>query len=241
MAIKEVKEKIRRIEGWLSDAEAAFLYAAAEQCTGRGVIVEIGSWQGKSTACLGSGSLAGSRAPIYAIDPHENSYVHLDFLGKNVSTFEKFKENIMRAGVESVVHPIVKTSEEAIRQWRAPIEFLWIDGDHRYGAVKKDLELWGPFVVEGGIIGFHDSTFGDVKAFVTTEILSSRLYRDAALIDSITSVRKSASHTVIDSCRNRYIANLNTLQGFLRRIPFPAFLRSPVKRFLKRIIFLFGK
>ncbi len=36
------------------------------------------------------------------------------------------------------------------------IEFLFIDGDHRYKGVKKDFEIYSPLVKEGGIIAFHD-------------------------------------------------------------------------------------
>ncbi len=36
------------------------------------------------------------------------------------------------------------------------IDFLFIDGDHRYEGVKRDYELYSPLVREGGIIAFHD-------------------------------------------------------------------------------------
>ena len=37
-----------------------------------------------------------------------------------------------------------------------PIDFLFIDGDHRYAGVKADYELYAPLVRKGGIIAFHD-------------------------------------------------------------------------------------
>jgi len=36
------------------------------------------------------------------------------------------------------------------------VDFLYIDGDHAYDAVKRDYEAWHPFVKKNGIIGFHD-------------------------------------------------------------------------------------
>lgn len=36
------------------------------------------------------------------------------------------------------------------------IDFLFIDGDHTYDAVKLDFETYLPFVRKGGIIAFHD-------------------------------------------------------------------------------------
>lgn len=36
------------------------------------------------------------------------------------------------------------------------IDFLFIDGDHTYGGVKKDYELYSPLVRVGGVIALHD-------------------------------------------------------------------------------------
>ena len=36
------------------------------------------------------------------------------------------------------------------------IDFLFIDGDHRYDGVKRDFQMYEPLVRPGGLIGFHD-------------------------------------------------------------------------------------
>jgi len=36
------------------------------------------------------------------------------------------------------------------------VDFLFIDGDHRYEGVKRDYEQYSPLVRPGGIIAFHD-------------------------------------------------------------------------------------
>jgi predicted O-methyltransferase YrrM len=36
------------------------------------------------------------------------------------------------------------------------LDFLFIDGDHRYEGVKADFEMYSPLVRPGGLIGFHD-------------------------------------------------------------------------------------
>src|SRR5665647_2930672 len=54
-------------EGWLLDAEGPLLYSLALNCVGRGAVVEIGSWKGRSTIYLGKGSKAGSNITIYAV------------------------------------------------------------------------------------------------------------------------------------------------------------------------------
>lgn len=40
------------------------------------------------------------------------------------------------------------------------IDFLFIDGDHRYEGVKQDFEMYSPLVKEGGLIVFHDIVDG---------------------------------------------------------------------------------
>ena len=69
-----LKELIQHIDGWLTDEEAKLLYKLAKNC--KGVIVEIGSWKGKSTICMAKGSKAGNNVKIYAIDPHVGSSEH---------------------------------------------------------------------------------------------------------------------------------------------------------------------
>lgn len=39
------------------------------------------------------------------------------------------------------------------------IDFLFIDGDHRYTGVKKDFHLYSPLVKPNGLIVFHDILF----------------------------------------------------------------------------------
>ncbi len=36
------------------------------------------------------------------------------------------------------------------------LDFLFIDGDHKYEGVRRDYEMYGPLTREGGLIAFHD-------------------------------------------------------------------------------------
>jgi cephalosporin hydroxylase len=38
----------------------------------------------------------------------------------------------------------------------ASLDFLFIDGDHTYGGVRADYEMYGELVRPGGLIAFHD-------------------------------------------------------------------------------------
>lgn len=51
---------------------------------------------------------------------------------------------------------IKKTSEDAVNDIPENLDFVYIDGNHKYSFVKKDIELYYPKVKENGIIGGHD-------------------------------------------------------------------------------------
>ena len=63
-------------------------------------------------------------------------------------------------------------SSEAARILRAQgikLDFVFLDADHSYEGVKRDIELWLPFVERGGFISGHDyghPRIGEVKRAV---------------------------------------------------------------------------
>jgi predicted O-methyltransferase YrrM len=153
---------MQNIDGWFSVWEALTFYEIAKRCTGRGVAVEIGSWQGKSTVCIARGSIDGAQGmKVYAIDPHVGSEEHQD--DGDVWTFESFKKNLEDFGVTDIVTPIVKFSHDAVDDVTEDIEFLFIDGAHDYDSVDKDFGDWFPKVLDGGTIAFHDSHWTGVR------------------------------------------------------------------------------
>lgn len=138
------------IDGWLSEAQGRALYEAAARTDGRGAIVEIGSWKGRSTVWLAAGARRAGRR-VYAIDPHRGS--HED---QAANTLGDFLENVRRAGVADAVEPLVMTSAEAAVQMSEPVELLFIDGDHSRAGAERDARIWLPRVVDGGLVMMHD-------------------------------------------------------------------------------------
>lgn len=53
-----------------------------------------------------------------------------------------------------------KTSESAIREFQneEAVDFVYIDGNHSYESVKKDIMLYYPLIRNNGLIGGHDYT-----------------------------------------------------------------------------------
>lgn len=110
--LKEIKNIFRKVDGWLTFREGLFLFNSTKRCRSGSIIVEIGSWKGRSTICLAKGSKAGKGAKIFAIDPHVDG------------TSSDFQRNIRDADVDDLVVPIIKTSEEASNGWSTPVDFI---------------------------------------------------------------------------------------------------------------------
>jgi MMP 1-O-methyltransferase len=198
--VARVKPLIADIPGWLTDEEGEALYDLARACTGRGAVVEIGSWKGKSTVCLGLGSKAGKSVPVYAIDPHADY------------RFGDFKTNVERAGIADLVHPIASLSQAAADDFHEPIELLFVDGSHEYDLVLEDFEKWVPKVVDGGWVAFHDTTWTKgPRKVVGSAIYRSRAFKDVRFVVGSTTVgRKVERNSLGDRAHNRYVLGVKT-------------------------------
>ena len=196
----QVKPLIADIPGWLTDEEGEALYELARSCNGSGVIVEIGSWKGKSTVCLGLGSQAGHSVPVYAVDPHADY------------RFGDFKTNVDRAGIADLVRPIASLSQAAADDFDQAIELLFVDGSHEYDLVLEDFEKWVPKVVDGGWVAFHDTTWTKgPRKVVGQGIYRSRRFKDARFVVGSTTVARKVEHnTLTDRAHNRYVLGVKT-------------------------------
>jgi len=103
---------------------------------------------------------------LYLIDPYQRRHV----IGKIIENdgdliYEKAKSKMKDYKEKSIF--LRKTSEEAVDDIPNNIDFVYIDGNHNYEFVKKDIELYYPKVKKGGVIAGHDfsaSFFGVCRA-----------------------------------------------------------------------------
>jgi predicted O-methyltransferase YrrM len=143
---------INTVEGFLkSPKQERWFFRTSKTAVENAVIVEIGSFKGRSTVSFGYGCF-GTQKHIYAIDLFEGD-------GKDYGQgeFQKiFQSNVDRCGLTKYVTPIKKHSLEVAKTWDKPIDILFIDGSHEYKDVKADFEAFYPHVKKNGIIAFHD-------------------------------------------------------------------------------------
>lgn len=225
--ISQIKKLLATVDGWLTDREGELLYDLARKCPRKGVIVEIGSWKGKSTIWLGRGSKAGNRVKIYAIDPHKGPS-HPKKGYEQLTTLEEFQKNLRNAGIEDIVTPIVKTSEQAAREFHRPVALLFVDGAHEYDLARLDFHLWFPKVIDGGIMAFHDTTRSESdgpRKVVEKFVYRSKNFRNVGLVHSVTYAEKVTENSTRDLARNAYALLLKNSYEFGSRLGVPGPMR----------------
>lgn len=189
-----VLERMRAVEGWLSDAEGDLLLAgvsrALRDVLAPAAVVEVGSYCGRSTTILGSAvkALAPERR-VYAIDPHEGEVGAVGHgYARTPPTLERFTATIAGAGLADVVETVQRRSYETA--WERPIAFLLVDGMHDYANVSRDFRHFEPWLQAGALVAFHDYSrnWPGVKAFVD-ELLAG-VYDCVDLAETMILVRR---------------------------------------------------
>ena len=196
-----LQQQCATIEGWLHPLEGYFLHLLAAEGPGVGEIVEIGSYLGRSTAFLASGSKNAKREKVHAVDHFRGSPENQagqksesKVLKEEGTTFHQFQSNLQRLGLTDYAMPVVASSEEAVRGWSKPIRLLFIDGEHSYEASSRDFELWSPFVVLGGMICFHDiGPWPGVTRFYQELMQSTKQFKEQLTVQSIRAIQRQAN------------------------------------------------
>ncbi len=190
------------IDGWLTVDEAITLYELARSLPHEHpLVVEIGSWQGKSTICLGRG-LQGKNAPrLCCIDPFDASgdassageyRARAEGIGGPLRT--AFEQNLRDAGVRELVDVYQGFSHECAATWRDRIDLLFLDGDHSPEATAQDFRDWAPHVRPGGYLVMHDvvhPVHEGPRRIVEQEVSNNPLWVEPHYADSMLVVRKA--------------------------------------------------
>jgi Methyltransferase domain len=138
----------REIGGWLTEAQARALWDEARRVPAGGLIVEIGSHQGRSTVVLAA---AAPQAKVVAIDP----FVGGAMFG-GLATRDRFQANLELTGLTGQVDLRQAKSTELRPSWTEPVSFLYIDGKHDYWTLSDDLR-WSEFLPDGARVCIHDA------------------------------------------------------------------------------------
>jgi predicted O-methyltransferase YrrM len=175
-----------------SDAERNCL---ARHANGKRRLAEVGVWHGVTTKRL-RGAM-DSAGVLFAIDPYYRGRLGLSFqkiiAHREVGRLDNGKIEWLRmTGAEAAQH----------LRGREPLDFVFIDGDHKYEGLRADYEGFLPLVAPGGILALHDSEpcatcpadAGSVR-YTREVILKDPTVERVDVVDSLTILRKKVLAT----------------------------------------------
>lgn len=145
-------------ESWYADGELALLRAAVQFVLPlAGAIVEIGCWEGRSTAAIAE---ACRPEPVLAVDTWlgnlaEGPAHETVRLARQRDVFARFAENMRLLGAGNVT-PTRMEALDFLRRDSAPIKFCHLDASHDYASVREALTALLPRLVPGAVLFGHD-------------------------------------------------------------------------------------
>lgn len=214
---------LEKIPGILDPLESYTLFILSMNAPSNNFIVEVGSYLGRSAAYMAMGSLISGKKGVYAIDMFpkkadwylgKDGYYHIKgsdyYLEENVykeretffygdhvydSTLEIFKDIIRKVGLEKNIETFKGTAMEYAQQQKIPLRMVFIDGDHTYDGVKKDVFALSDMIVENGYLCFHDysNTFPGVVRAVNEFVIDSGKYKDICQVKDLLIARKKSN------------------------------------------------
>lgn len=110
-------------------------------------LCEIGADMGGTLALFAS--VATQDAQLLSVD--------IDYPSSRAEVYQKLAQSSQTVTcIEADSHS--PTTLDQVTQWLNGelFDFLFIDGDHSFGGVRSDYEMYAPLVRSGGIIAFHD-------------------------------------------------------------------------------------
>ena len=174
----------KAIHTHMTTRELHALYDLAANVGRSGTVLEIGSYLGASS-CYLAAALSLLDGHLYCVDTWENQAMP----DGERDTFREFQRNT--AGVAAFITPVRKRSEEiTASDFAQPLDLVFIDADHSYLSVRGDYERVHEWIIEGGILAFHDCTYFESVSRALGEVLASGSWQLSGNVDSLVWLRK---------------------------------------------------
>jgi predicted O-methyltransferase YrrM len=161
----QLKAVADRTKGFMPDAEGEALWDAAWAMAPDGLILEVGTYCGKSAVWIGAAAQRRGGV-VVTVDHHRGSeenqagWEHhdpdlVDGSGR-MDTLPFFRATMAEAGLDGVVTAVVGSSTTVSAIWSTPLAMLFIDGGHGERPAANDYLGWAHLVQPGGVLAIHD-------------------------------------------------------------------------------------
>ena len=138
---------------------------AVAECPDNGKMIEIGSLVGESLAYLAVEVInSGKNIDIFSVDAFIGNVHSVEKKG-NFPQWVQFQKNL--SSVWDRITPVKGISWQVAGQFEDDsIDFIFIDADHTYEGVMKDIRSYWPKLKSGGLFSGHDFKHPPVKQAV---------------------------------------------------------------------------
>lgn len=142
-----------QIPGWTNPAELRWL---AEQALNALMIVEIGSWKGRSTRAIAD----NTAGVVYAVDTwkgtkEDGHYEELESKPEDW-LYLQFLKNVADAPNVRPSRGTSLSNAFGAACGHMSFDMIFIDAAHDYENVKADILAWRPLLAPGGLLCGHD-------------------------------------------------------------------------------------
>lgn len=145
--------KLALLEGLISTESGELLQQLAAQVPADLAIVEIGSFKGKSACYMASNAVA----PVHCIEPWDtkgNIYGKHGFTDPSVEL--AFHAQVAAMGYTDKITVHKGFSHVVGGTWNTRIGMLYLDGSHEFTDVRRDYNVFAPWLAPGAIVVFDD-------------------------------------------------------------------------------------
>lgn len=171
----EIKGRIAKMAGWCAPEKAMAIYNAVRE-TRPNIGVEIGVFEGKSLLAAAFGMRDNGGGVVFGVDSWDAKDCAEDaaesdrkWWTEDVNLerhYEACQKHIADAGLSEFARLLRTTSEAAAPNFKQPISYLHIDGNHSMWASCRDVILWLPKLSVGSVLVMDDYNWETVKPSV---------------------------------------------------------------------------
>ena len=149
-------ERALNTPGWMSEAELTYIASLAEKSK---LIVELGSWRGRSAVCWAD----NTSGVVYCVDTWADDAYGATFPGdppdlhrRPAWLWGEFTKNTQGLGNIFPIRSFTAPAARIFADRRLKPDVLFVDAGHNYEDVIADLRAWMPLMAEGAVLCGHD-------------------------------------------------------------------------------------
>lgn len=159
MKLANIIKECQKVKGWFTPDQMRELYPLVKRA--EGILVEIGTYHGKSTKYW---RLVNPNLWITTIDIVDDPNPPMWVPGYEWKAV--IDKDILELGN---ITAIIGDSKDVAKEWSTPIDIVFVDGDERYNSIYTDMDAWWPFVKKGGYMFIHNYCTGNVQTMQAVE------------------------------------------------------------------------